>query len=107
MHRPSAAGIVNCLCLPVLFYLMTGRSSYKCRVDCFNIQIYIYISYNVQAEKKKVTNPFTTKVYEYNLTEATERDWERFSAMLESVSRDFEEETKNENADIKLAKVYE
>ena len=61
----------------------------------------------MQPEKKKVTNPFTTKVYEYNLTEATERDWERFSAMLESVSRDFEEETKNENADIKLAKVYE
>ena len=41
MHRPSAAGIVNCLCLPVLFYLMTGRSSYKCRVD-WNTFWYIY-----------------------------------------------------------------
>ena len=41
MHRPSAAGIVNCLCLPVLFYLMTGRSSYKCRVDCSTYK-YIY-----------------------------------------------------------------
>ena len=75
--------------------------------DHYLLTIALNISYNVQAEKKKVTNPFTTKVYEYNLTEATERDWERFSAMLESVSRDFEKETKNENADIKLAKVYE
>ena len=38
-------------------------------------------------------------MFEYNLGEATERDWERFSAMLESVSRDFGEETRNEDAD--------
>jgi hypothetical protein len=46
-------------------------------------------------------------VYEYNLSEASENDWERFSAMLESASKDFEEETKNEDADYKLAKLYE
>ena len=75
--------------------------------DHYLLTIALNISYNAKTEKKKVTNPFTTKVYEYNLTEATERDWKRFSAMLESVSRDFEEETKNESADLKLAKVYE
>ena len=52
-------------------------------------------------------NPYSTKVYEYNLSEASGNDWERFSAMLESVSKDFEEETKNEDADYKLAKLYE
>ena len=75
--------------------------------DHYLLTIALNFTYNAQIKKKKVTNPYTTKVYEYNLNEASENDWKRFNAILESVSKNFEEETKNENADVKLAKVYE
>ena len=52
----------------------------------------------------KIKNPYTTKVYEYNLAEAIESDWRRFETVLEGLSRDFEEETKNKNIESKLSK---
>ena len=43
----------------------------------------------------------------HGIFEASESDWTRFSTVLEGISRNFEEETKNENVETKLAKVYE
>ena len=71
------------------------------------LNIALNFTYNAQIKKKKVTNPYSTKVFEYNLNEATENDWKRFDAIFRNVSKDFEAETRNENADVKLAKVYE
>ena len=75
--------------------------------DHYLLTIALNFTYNAETKKKKVTNPYSTKVYEYNLNEASENDWKRFNAILESVSKDFEVETRNENAEVKLAKVYE
>ena len=75
--------------------------------DHYLLTIAMNFTYNAESKKKNVTNPYTTKVYEYNLNEASENDWKRFNAILENMSKDFEVETRNGNADVKLAKVYE
>ena len=75
--------------------------------DHYLLTIALNFTYNAPVKEKKVINPFTTKVFEYDLSEATEEDWNKFSAMMETVARDFEEETKNKDAETKLGKVYE
>ena len=75
--------------------------------DHYLLTIALNFSYNRECKVPKVKNPYSTKVYEYNLFEASESDWTRFSTVLEGISRNFEEETKNENVETKLAKVYE
>ena len=53
-----------------------------------------------------MTNPYTTKVYEYKLAEATESDWKRFDRVLEVFSSTFEEETKDFCVERKLESLY-
>ena len=72
--------------------------------DHYLLTIALNFSYNRECKVPKVKNPYSTKVYEYNLFEASESDWTRFSTVLEGISRNFEEETKNENVETKLAK---
>ena len=75
--------------------------------DHFLLTVALNFTYNRETKVPKVKNPYTTKVYEYNLFEATESDWMRFETVLAGISGNFEEETKNENVERKLAKVYE
>ena len=75
--------------------------------DHFLLTVALNFTYNRETKVPKVKNPYTTKVYEYNLFDATESDWMRFDTVLAGISIDFEEETKNENVEAKLAKVYE
>ena len=75
--------------------------------DHFLLTVALNFTYNRETKVPKVKNPYTTKVYEYNLFDATESDWRRFETVLAGISIDFEEETKNENVEVKLAKVYE
>ena len=75
--------------------------------DHYLITISLNFSYNSKTKVPKIKNPYTTKVYEYNLAEAIESDWRRFETVLEGLSRDFEEETKNKNIESKLSKLYE
>ena len=75
--------------------------------DHFLLTVALNFTYNRETKVPKVKNPYTTKVYEYNLFEATESDWMRFETVLAGISGNFEEETKNENIEVKLAKVYE
>ena len=75
--------------------------------DHFLLTVALNFTYNREIKVPKVKNPYTTKVYEYNLFDATESDWRRFETVLAGISIDFEEETKNENVEVKLAKVYE
>ena len=75
--------------------------------DHFLLTVALNFTYNRETKVTKVKNPYTTKVYEYNLFDATESDWMRFDTVLAGISIDFEEETKNENVEAKLAKVYE
>ena len=65
------------------------------------------MDWRIAGPQSGVLYPYTTKVYEYNLFDATESDWKRFDTVLAGISIDFEEETKNENVEAKLAKVYE
>ena len=75
--------------------------------DHFLLTVALNFTYNRETKVPKVKNPYTTKVYEYNLFDATESDWMRFDTVLAGISIDFEEETKNEKVEAKLAKVYE
>ena len=75
--------------------------------DHFLLTVALNFTYNRETKVTKVKNPYTTKVYEYNLFDATESDWKRFDTVLKGISIDFEEETKNEKVEAKLAKVYE
>ena len=47
------------------------------------LTVALNFSYNKEIKDAKVTNPYTTKVYEYKLAEATESDWKRFDRILE------------------------
>ena len=75
--------------------------------DHFLLTVALNFTYNRETKVPKVKNPYTTKVYEYNLFDATESDWMRFDTVLAGISIDFEEETKNDKVEAKLAKAYE
>ena len=70
------------------------------------LTVALNFSYNKEIKDAKVTNPYTTKVYEYKLAEATESDWKRFDRVLEVFSSTFEEETKDFGVERKLESLY-
>ena len=53
------------------------------------LTVALNFSYNKQEKSNKVTNPYTTKVFEYKLAEASENDWKRFDSVLKHISSDF------------------
>ena len=71
------------------------------------LTIALNFSYNREIKNNKVSNPYTTKVYEYKLAEATECDWKRFDRILEQISSNFEQETSELDVEKKLEKMYE
>ena len=71
------------------------------------LTIALNFSYNREIKNNKVSNPYTTKVYEYKLAEATECDWKRFDRILGQISSNFEQETSELDVEKKLEKMYE
>ena len=71
------------------------------------LTVALNFSYNKEIKDAKVTNPYSTKVFEYKLAEATESDWKRFDRILEQISHKFEEETRDFDVERKLEKLYD
>ena len=63
-------------------------------------------TYNKEKKSTKSVNPTATRIYEYDLKNATNDDWMKFSKVLEEVAKSFEEETKEANTEEKLLKLY-
>ena len=74
--------------------------------DHHMLTLELNFSYNTNKKSTKTVNPMSTKVYEYDLKNATEADWTRFNKVLEEVTKNFEEETSKDNTEEKLQKVY-
>ena len=75
--------------------------------DHYLLTVALNFSYNKEIKVSKVVNPYSTKVYEYKLAEASESDWKRFERILEQISCNFEDETKDFDVEKKLQKLYE
>ena len=63
-------------------------------------------SYNSLIKVKKATNTYSTKVFEYNLSEADKEAWEKFEAIIESNTMNFDVETEYDTTEVKLEKFY-
>ena len=70
------------------------------------LNVKLNFSYNKVNKERKVGNPYSTKVFEYNLSEADSEAWEKFEAILDTLTVNFETETINDNTETKLEKFY-
>ena len=71
--------------------------------DHFTIQFSMNFSFKEEKEEK-ATNPYSTKVYEYNLRDADDEDWEKFEAILDALN--YEEKSVNLSVEKKLEMLY-
>ena len=70
------------------------------------LNVRLNFSYNDMTKVAKPTNPYSTKIFEYNLFDADHEDWVKFEAILKTHTENFEVETEGDNTDIKLEKFY-
>ena len=49
----------------------------------------------------------STRIYEYDVKNASKSDWKRFEKILQEISKNYEDESKDLNTEDKLKKVYE
>ena len=73
--------------------------------DHYLLTVALNFSYNKEIKVSKVVNPYSTKVYEYKLAEASESDWKRFERILKQISCNFEDETKDFDVEEKTSEV--
>ena len=74
--------------------------------DHYLLNVKLNFSYNNLNKVEKATNPYSTKIFEFNISEADLEDWEKFEAILDTSTVNFESETKNDNTETKLEKFY-
>ena len=74
--------------------------------DHYLLNVKLNFSYNNINKVQKATNPYSTNVFEFNLSEADQEKWQKFEAVLDTLTVDFEEETKEDQAEVKLDKFY-
>ena len=72
--------------------------------DHNTLEVNMNFTYNQEVKNEKVTNPYNTKIFEYNSNEADDEDWERFKQYLEDV--DVETEFDGMNANDGLKRIY-
>ena len=70
------------------------------------ITVKLNFSYNQETKVKKVSNPYSTKIFEYETSNNDEATWRRFDAILMAITKDFDDETKSVNTDEKLQNFY-
>ena len=58
-------------------------------------------------KSNNLVNPMSTNIYEYDLKNGTKSDWKRLDKLLEEISKNFEEETRDANTAEKLKIMYE
>ena len=68
--------------------------------DHFTLQFSMNFNYKTETKEEKATNPYSTKIYEYNTRDADDEDWEKFEAILDAL--DYEKRANNKNVEEKL-----
>ena len=61
---------------------------------------------NKSEEKKERKNPYPNTIYEYNLVNASEEDWNRYDVLLTKLSEDFDQKAEYETSEEKLNRFY-
>ena len=72
--------------------------------DHCTLKFSMNFTYNMETKVEKATNPYSTKMFEYNTKDADEEDWERFAHFLENSN--YEANLEGKDADEKLKYFY-
>ena len=56
--------------------------------DHSTINVSLNFTLNAEKEEEKVTNPYSTKLYEYETNNATDKEWGRFEYVLNNIDKD-------------------
>ena len=71
------------------------------------LTVTLNFTYNQENISSKSVNPTSTRIYDYDVKNASKSDWKRFEKILQEISKNYEDESKDLNTEDKLKKVYE